>query len=75
MVYVAGLSTIDEKRFFVANFFGRIPMVALFTLVGANGFSITSAFIFWLTIFGIIMLIAWWYFIAREQPSAVEAPV
>lgn len=73
MVYVAGLSTIGARRFFVANFFGRIPMVALFTLVGASGFSISPAFIFWLTVCGVIMLIAWWYFILRERPSAVEA--
>jgi uncharacterized membrane protein YdjX (TVP38/TMEM64 family) len=75
MVYVAGLSAIDAKRFFVANLFGRIPMVALFTLVGANGFSITPAFLFWLTFFGIIMLVAWWYFIVRERTSAVEVAV
>jgi uncharacterized membrane protein YdjX (TVP38/TMEM64 family) len=29
MVYVAGLSAIDQRRFFVANFFGRLPMVVL----------------------------------------------
>jgi uncharacterized membrane protein YdjX (TVP38/TMEM64 family) len=75
MVYVAGLSAIDAKRFFIANFFGRIPMVALFTLVGANGFSITPAFLFWLTFFGIIMVVAWWYFIVRERPSAVKVAV
>jgi uncharacterized membrane protein YdjX (TVP38/TMEM64 family) len=75
MVYVAGLSAIDSKRFFVANLFGRIPMVALFTLVGANGFSITPTFLFWLTFLGIIMLIAWWHFIARERASVVEAAV
>lgn len=73
MNYVAGLSAISGRRFFVANFFGRIPTIALFTLVGANGFSITPTIIVGLTVFGILMMMAWWYYIVRERPDAAIA--
>jgi 1-acyl-sn-glycerol-3-phosphate acyltransferase len=75
MVYVAGLTAIDGRRFFVANFFGRFPMIALFSLVGASGFSITSGLIVGLTVFGVLMLIAWWYFVVRGRPDAVAEQV
>jgi uncharacterized membrane protein YdjX (TVP38/TMEM64 family) len=73
MVYVAGLSAIDQRRFFVANLFGRLPLIALFSLVGANSFSNMPLLILGLIVFGVIMLIAWWYFIVRERPGAVKA--
>ena len=69
MTYVAGFSTISGRRFLVANLIGRMPMVALFTLVGANGFTITPTLIFGLTVIGLLMLVAWWYFIMREKPD------
>jgi uncharacterized membrane protein YdjX (TVP38/TMEM64 family) len=62
MIYVAGLSAIDGRRFFVANFFGRMPMVVLLSLVGADGLSITPAMIVGLSVFGVLILMAWWYF-------------
>ena len=61
MVFVAGLSAIDARRFFLANLVGRIPLVALLTLVGSNGFSITPAVIAGLTLLCVLMLVAWWY--------------
>jgi uncharacterized membrane protein YdjX (TVP38/TMEM64 family) len=70
LIYVAGLSAIDGRRFFVANFFGRVPMIVLLTLVGATGFRITPAVIVGLTVVGVLMLVAWWYFM-RERPDAV----
>jgi uncharacterized membrane protein YdjX (TVP38/TMEM64 family) len=72
LIYVAGLSAIDGRRFFVANFFGRMPMIVLLTLVGANGFRITPAILVGLTVIGVLMLLAWWVFILRERPDAVE---
>jgi uncharacterized membrane protein YdjX (TVP38/TMEM64 family) len=68
MVFVAGLSAIDGRRFFVANLVGRIPLVALLTLVGSNSFSITPAVIVGLTLVCILMLVAWWYII-RQRPG------
>jgi uncharacterized membrane protein YdjX (TVP38/TMEM64 family) len=65
MNYVAGLSAISGWRFFVANSLGRMPIIALFTLAGANGFHITPTIIVGLTIFGVLMLMAWWYIFMR----------
>jgi len=73
LIYVAGLSAIDGRRFFVANFFGRMPMIVLLSLVGANGFSITPAMIVGLTVIGVLMLVAWWYFIMRERQDVTQA--
>lgn len=72
MVYVAGLSAIDKWRFFIANFFGRLPMVVLFSFVGANGFSLSPVWIISLSVFSVIILVAWWHFIVRKRPSAVK---
>lgn len=69
MTYVAGLTTIPGIRFFWATLIGRLPMVFLLTLVGANGFVITPAMIVGLIIFGLFMLIVWWYFFMREKPG------
>jgi len=69
LIYVAGLSAIEGRRFFVANLFGRMPMIALLTLVGAYGFRITPAMIVGLTAVGALMLVAWWYYM-RERPDA-----
>jgi uncharacterized membrane protein YdjX (TVP38/TMEM64 family) len=69
MTYVAGFSAISGRRFLMANLIGRMPMVALFTLVGANGFTITPTLILGLTVIGLLMLIAWYYFIMREKPE------
>ena len=66
LIYVAGLSGIEGQRFFVANFFGRLPMIFLLSLVGANGFRITPAMIVGLTVIGVLMLVAWWHFILRS---------
>jgi uncharacterized membrane protein YdjX (TVP38/TMEM64 family) len=75
LIYVAGLSKIEGRRFFVANMFGRLPMIVLLTLVGANGFHITPAMIVGLTVIGVLMLLAWWYFIFRERPDVAASVV
>jgi uncharacterized membrane protein YdjX (TVP38/TMEM64 family) len=72
MVFVAGLSAIKGRRFFVANLLGRMPLVVLLTLVGSNSFRITPAVIVGLSIVCVLLLVAWWYLI-RERPEAVEA--
>lgn len=74
LIYVAGLSTIEGRRFFVANLFGRMPMIVLLTLVGAYGFSITPAMIVGLTVLGVLLLVAWLYYV-RECPGAEPSSV
>lgn len=73
MTYVAGVSGIDGRRFFMANLFGRIPMIVLLTLVGVNGLSITPAMMVGLTLFGVLSLILWWYFIVRKRPDTLSS--
>jgi uncharacterized membrane protein YdjX (TVP38/TMEM64 family) len=74
MVFVAGLSAIDGRRFFVANLLGRMPLVTLLTLVGSNGFSITPAVIVGLTFVCLLLLVVWWSLI-RERPDAEASNV
>lgn len=78
MTYVAGLTTIPGMRFFWATLIGRLPMVLLLTLVGANGFVITPAMIGGLIIFGLIMLVVWWHLFIRDKPeiklTAIKQP-
>lgn len=40
MSFIAGLSTIKPKHFFIANFFGRLPCAILITLIGSHGVEI-----------------------------------
>jgi len=68
LIYVAGLSEIEGWHFFVASFFGRMPMIVLFTLVGAYGFSITPGMIVGLTAVSVLMLVAWLYYV-RQSPN------
>lgn len=37
MSFIAGLSSISPKRFFIANFFGRLPCAIFITLIGSHG--------------------------------------
>lgn len=67
MTYVAGLSRISPGKFLLANLIGRLPLVLLYTLVGASGFKVTPSVIAGLTITGALMLLAWWAFIMRER--------
>lgn len=42
MNFVAGLSGISGKKFLIANFFGRLPSVALMSFIGAYGLEISN---------------------------------
>lgn len=42
MNYVAGLSALSGRRFFVANLLGRLPGVVLMTAIGAYGFKLSG---------------------------------
>jgi uncharacterized membrane protein YdjX (TVP38/TMEM64 family) len=69
MVFVAGLSAVEGRRFFVANLLGRMPLVCLLTLVGSSGFRIRPAVIAGLAVVCVLMLVVWWYLV-RERPEA-----
>ncbi|MFN2153519.1 MAG: TVP38/TMEM64 family protein [Anaerolineales bacterium] len=44
MSFIAGLSTISARKFFVANFFGRLPCAIFVTLIGSHGFEMPLSF-------------------------------
>ena len=37
MCFIAGLSSISPKKFFIANFWGRLPCAVFITLIGSHG--------------------------------------
>jgi uncharacterized membrane protein YdjX (TVP38/TMEM64 family) len=48
MCFIAGLSSIEPKKFFVANFFGRLPCAIFITLIGSHG--VEMPLYFWILI-------------------------
>ncbi|MCB8967597.1 MAG: TVP38/TMEM64 family protein [Ardenticatenaceae bacterium] len=59
MNYVAGLSSLSPRRFFIANLLGRFPGVMLMTAIGAYGFQLSLGVWIGIAIATIIMFIAW----------------
>ena len=67
MNFVAGLSGLSSRKFWVANFVGRLPTSILFALIGAQGFRISPALFVIAVIFTIVM-----YFIWRKIGPMIE---
>ena len=67
MAFIAGLSSITAKKFFAANFFGRLPVAILITLIGSHGFEMPLYF--WLVIALVILVlcICWKYLASRIE--------
>jgi uncharacterized membrane protein YdjX (TVP38/TMEM64 family) len=67
MNYIAGLSSLSARRFFVANFLGRLPGVVLMTAVGAYGFQLSLGI--WLGIAGagVVLAGSWWLLFGRKR--------
>ena len=65
--YVAGLSSLSARRFFVANLVGRLPGVLLMTAIGAYGFQLSLNV--WLVIAAAGLLLAgnWWLLFGRRR--------
>ncbi|MCB0012886.1 MAG: TVP38/TMEM64 family protein [Anaerolineales bacterium] len=57
MNYVAGMSALTGRKFFVANFIGRIPGVVLLTLLGSHGFELPLTV--WLGVLPLSLLMMW----------------
>lgn len=53
MSFIAGLSTISSRKFFVANFLGRLPCAIFITLIGSHGFELPLYF--WVVIIILIL--------------------
>ena len=67
MNYVAGLSSLSARRFFVANLIGRLPGVLLMTAIGAYGFQLSLNV--WLVIAaaGLLLAVSWWLLFGRRR--------
>ncbi|MEZ4594868.1 MAG: VTT domain-containing protein [Chloroflexota bacterium] len=65
--YVAGLSSLSTRRFFVANLVGRLPGVLLMTAIGAYGFQLSLNV--WLVIAaaGLLLAGSWWLLFGRRR--------
>jgi uncharacterized membrane protein YdjX (TVP38/TMEM64 family) len=65
--YVAGLSSLSARRFFVANLVGRLPGVLLMTAIGAYGFQLSLNV--WLVIAaaGLLLAVSWWLLFGRRR--------
>jgi uncharacterized membrane protein YdjX (TVP38/TMEM64 family) len=59
MNYVAGLSALSSRKFFIANLVGRIPGVVLLTATGAYGYQLPATA--WLVILpvALLMFLVW----------------
>ena len=59
MCFIAGLSLISSKKFFLANFLGRLPCAIFITLIGSHGFELPLSF--WIPVVsGMILLSVFW---------------
>ncbi|MCB8984882.1 MAG: VTT domain-containing protein [Ardenticatenaceae bacterium] len=65
--YVAGLSSLSARRFFVTNLVGRLPGVLLMTAIGAYGFHLSLDV--WLVIAtaGLLLAGSWWLLFGRKR--------
>jgi len=63
MSFIAGLGSISSRKFFVANFFGRLPCAIFVTLIGSHG--LEMPLYFWaVVVFVILGLCISWKFIS-----------
>ena len=67
MNYIAGLSSLSARRFFVANLIGRTPGVLLMTAVGAYGLQLSLSIWIGIAVTGILMFAAWRVIFARKS--------
>ncbi|MBK8934080.1 MAG: TVP38/TMEM64 family protein [Chloroflexi bacterium] len=67
MNYIAGLSSLSPRRFFIANLFGRLPGVVVLTAVGAYGFQLSLNAWIGIAIAGVVMLVAWRLFFGQKS--------
>jgi len=68
MCFVAGLSTVSARKFFLANFFGRLPVAIFVTLIGSHGFELPLYF--WALIVLVVIMSC---FLWTKFSTSVEA--
>ena len=72
MCFIAGLSAISHRKFFVANFFGRLPCAIFVTLIGSHGFQIPIYVWIVLAILMFVVFLSWRYFSAQIEEKVID---
>jgi uncharacterized membrane protein YdjX (TVP38/TMEM64 family) len=74
MCFIAGLSSISPKKFFIANFWGRLPCAVFITLIGSHG--LEMPLYFWVVVLLVVVgLCASWKRISTLlEQRFVKAP-
>jgi len=74
MCFIAGLSSISPKKFFIANFWGRLPCAVFVTLIGSHG--LEMPLYFWAAVVLVVVgLCASWKRISVQlEQRFVKAP-
>jgi uncharacterized membrane protein YdjX (TVP38/TMEM64 family) len=67
MNYIAGLSSLSARRFFVANLIGRLPGVILMTAIGAYGFQLSLSAWIGIAVVGGVMFVGWRVFFGQKS--------
>jgi len=66
MCFIAGLSSVSPRKFFLANFFGRLPCAIFVTLIGSHGFEMPLYF--WVLVALVILgLCIFWKFFSAQM--------
>lgn len=65
--YVAGLSSLSARRFFLANLVGRLPGVLLMTAIGAYGFQLSLNVWLGIAAAGLLLAGGWWVLFGRHR--------
>lgn len=67
MNYVAGLSSLSTRRFFLANLIGRLPGVVLMTAIGAYGLQLSLDVWIGIAVAGAALFAAWRFLFAGKS--------
>ena len=59
MCFIAGLSAISPRKFFLANLLGRLPCAIFVTLIGSHGFELPLSFWVLIILVIIVMCLVW----------------
>lgn len=74
MCFIAGLGKIKSRKFFAANFLGRLPCAALLVVVGSDGYRMPVEF--WFAAAGLIAAIMiGWRYLERWMVNRPASPV
>jgi uncharacterized membrane protein YdjX (TVP38/TMEM64 family) len=74
MCFIAGLSSIKLRDFFVANFFGRLPCAIFITLIGSHGFEMPIQFWLFVSLVLVGLCVSWKYISKQLEGRFTATP-